>query len=69
MPEPCRSCERHEIDLGGCRCQAMALTGDAAATDPACELSPHHAVLSLAVGAAAAAGEAFTYREPQKVPG
>jgi pyrroloquinoline quinone biosynthesis protein E len=43
MPEPCRSCDLREIDYGGCRCQAMALTGDAAATDPACELSPHHA--------------------------
>src|SRR5262249_36621566 len=42
MPEPCRSCERREIDWGGCRCQALALTGDAAAVDPACELSPEH---------------------------
>ncbi len=31
-----------EIDFGGCRCQALAIAGDAAATDPACELSPHH---------------------------
>ena len=43
MPEPCRSCDRRELDWGGCRCQALALTGDAAATDPACALSPHHA--------------------------
>lgn len=43
MPEPCRSCERREIDWGGCRCQAMAIVGDAAATDPACQKSPHHA--------------------------
>ena len=42
MPEPCRSCERREIDWGGCRCQAFALTGDAAVTDPACELSDSH---------------------------
>ena len=27
MPEPCRSCDRREIDWGGCRCQALALTG------------------------------------------
>src|SRR5690606_13592552 len=27
MPEPCRSCERREIDWGGCRCQAFAITG------------------------------------------
>jgi pyrroloquinoline quinone biosynthesis protein E len=45
MPEPCRSCERKEIDFGGCRCQAFAMTGDAAATDPTCIRSPHHAAL------------------------
>ncbi|RAI58430.1 pyrroloquinoline quinone biosynthesis protein PqqE [Roseicella frigidaeris] len=69
MPAPCRGCERAEIDWGGCRCQAFALAGDAAATDPACALSPHHGVLSLAVEAAVEAGFEFTYREPQKVPG
>ena len=45
MREPCRSCAMREDDFGGCRCQAMALAGDAAATDPACELSPMHALL------------------------
>jgi PqqA peptide cyclase len=42
MPEPCRSCDRKDIDFGGCRCQAFALLGDAAQTDPVCSLSPHH---------------------------
>jgi pyrroloquinoline quinone biosynthesis protein E len=42
LPEPCKSCERREVDFGGCRCQAFALTGDARATDPVCHLSPHH---------------------------
>lgn len=42
MPEPCRSCDRKEIDWGGCRCQAFAILGDAGATDPACGLSPFH---------------------------
>lgn len=42
MPEPCASCDRREIDWGGCRCQALALTGQAEVTDPACEKSPHH---------------------------
>ena len=46
-PTGCRSlvapASKREIDFGGCRCQAMAITGDAPATDPACELSPHHA--------------------------
>lgn len=43
MKEPCRSCDRREIDFGGCRCQAFALTGDASNMDPACSLSPKHA--------------------------
>ncbi|HEX8826589.1 MAG TPA: pyrroloquinoline quinone biosynthesis protein PqqE [Xanthobacteraceae bacterium] len=43
MQEPCRSCARRDIDYGGCRCQAFILTGDAAAADPVCHLSPHHA--------------------------
>ncbi|MBI5265417.1 MAG: pyrroloquinoline quinone biosynthesis protein PqqE [Bradyrhizobium sp.] len=42
MPEPCKSCEFREVDFGGCRCQAFALTGDAGNTDPACALSPMH---------------------------
>jgi PqqA peptide cyclase len=62
MPEPCRSCDRREIDWGGCRCQAFALTGDAAATDPACILSPHHGMMADAVAAAAAAPPDFVYR-------
>ena len=43
MKEPCRTCDRREIDWGGCRCQAYAMTGDADATDPTCTLSPRHA--------------------------
>jgi len=49
MAEPCQSCAFREVDFGGCRCQALAIVGDAAATDPACELSPHHSrMLALA---------------------
>jgi len=48
MPEPCRSCERKTVDFGGCRCQAFALTGNAAATDPVCALSPHHGMMAAA---------------------
>ncbi|MDR3535862.1 MAG: pyrroloquinoline quinone biosynthesis protein PqqE [Acetobacteraceae bacterium] len=43
MREPCRSCDRREIDFGGCRCQALAIAGDAREADPACALSPYHA--------------------------
>jgi pyrroloquinoline quinone biosynthesis protein E len=63
MPEPCRSCERREIDWGGCRCQALALTGDITAVDPACEFSPDHAQLvATAADESAAAAPAFVYR-------
>ncbi len=63
MPEPCRSCDRREIDWGGCRCQAFALTGEAAAVDPACELSPAHtAMFSLAESESAKAPPAYVYR-------
>jgi pyrroloquinoline quinone biosynthesis protein E len=46
MKEPCRSCPEKEKDLGGCRCQAFMLTGDAANTDPVCSLSPMHHVIT-----------------------
>src|SRR6516162_11147832 len=46
MDEPCRSCERREIDWGGCRCQAYALAGDPARADPVCALSPDHVLLA-----------------------
>jgi pyrroloquinoline quinone biosynthesis protein E len=42
MPDPCQSCPRKTVDFGGCRCQAMALTGDARQADPVCHLSPFH---------------------------
>jgi hypothetical protein len=45
MPEPCQSCPQREIDFGGCRCQAALLTGNAANTDPVCELSPNRATV------------------------
>jgi pyrroloquinoline quinone biosynthesis protein E len=45
MPEPCRSCPQREIDFGGCRCQAALLTGNAANTDPVCELSPNRVIV------------------------
>lgn len=62
MPEPCRSCDRREIDWGGCRCQAFALTGDASRTDPACEKSPDHAVMQGIVAARSIAPPEFIYR-------
>ena len=67
LPEPCRSCALKEIDFGGCRCQALALTGDATATDPACELSPlHEALFAVARAESAAEPPPFVYRRPQR---
>lgn len=70
MQEPCRSCELREIDFGGCRCQALALAGDAAATDPSCELSPlHHRMRSVAEQEAASLVTDYAYRgRPTPIP-
>ena len=62
MQEPCRSCPEREKDFGGCRCQAFALLGDAAATDPACGLSPFHH--RIADARAEPPRDDFVYREP-----
>jgi pyrroloquinoline quinone biosynthesis protein E len=67
LPDPCRSCALKEVDFGGCRCQAMALTGDPTATDPACELSPlHEAMFTVARAESAAEPPLFVYRRPRR---
>jgi PqqA peptide cyclase len=78
MPEPCRSCDRREIDWGGCRCQAFAITGKAAVADPACGLSSaHNELVGIAETESAAQTDAFVYRrvggadakpQPEPVP-
>ncbi|GAN75785.1 pyrroloquinoline quinone biosynthesis protein PqqE [Acidisphaera rubrifaciens] len=63
MAEPCRSCARRDVDFGGCRCQALAIAGDATATDPACALSPlHDHLLALAEADAQTAEIRYAYR-------
>jgi PqqA peptide cyclase len=64
MPEPCKSCERRAEDFGGCRCQALLVTGDVTATDPVCSLSPDHHLIESARSAANAdvAEFAWSYR-------
>jgi PqqA peptide cyclase len=67
MQEPCRTCERRDLDWGGCRCQAMAISGDAAATDPTCVKSPLHARMAMLIDAATAEArrdrdESFVWR-------
>jgi len=49
MKDLCRTCPEKENDLGGCRCQAYMLTGDATNADPVCSKSPHHHKLAEAV--------------------
>jgi pyrroloquinoline quinone biosynthesis protein E len=63
MSEPCRSCELRFRDFGGCRCQALALTGHAERTDPVCQWSPDHDLVENAV-AKAAAGSSSTPARP-----
>ncbi|MGE4480393.1 pyrroloquinoline quinone biosynthesis protein PqqE [Acidocella sp.] len=63
MSEPCASCALKEVDWGGCRCQAMAITGDPAATDPVCARSPRHDAMNAMAAAEAGQGPgAFQYR-------
>jgi pyrroloquinoline quinone biosynthesis protein E len=69
MAEPCRSCPRKTIDFGGCRCQALLLTGNATATDPACHLSPdHHVIVAAQEQAKTQTPLPLAYRSVQKRP-
>ncbi|WP_375258655.1 pyrroloquinoline quinone biosynthesis protein PqqE [Citreimonas sp.] len=65
MQEPCASCDRKTVDFGGCRCQALALAGDAAATDPVCRKSPLRAEGRALAAAESAPTDTF---EPRRMP-
>jgi pyrroloquinoline quinone biosynthesis protein E len=60
MREPCLTCDRRDIDYGGCRCQAYQFTGDPTVTDPACRYSPHRPLVDAVL--AEAASEQVEYR-------
>lgn len=66
MQEPCKTCDRRELDFGGCRCQALLLTGDAAATDPVCSLSPQRPKVDAILNEINSPGAGFVY--PVEVP-
>jgi pyrroloquinoline quinone biosynthesis protein E len=67
MREPCRSCERREIDWGGCRCQALAIAGAAEEADPVCCKSPFHArIEAIALADAAQPIGEYHYRSFEK---
>jgi pyrroloquinoline quinone biosynthesis protein E len=71
MKEPCRSCPRKAVDFGGCRCQAFALTGDAANADPVCTLTPLRRIVDEALAEPRESLPEYTYRyisgQPQSV--
>ncbi len=62
MKEPCRTCPRKAVDFGGCRCQAFALTGDAANPDPVCSLTPFRRIIDEALAEPAGTID-YEYRE------
>lgn len=62
LPEPCQSCEKKEIDFGGCRCQAFLMTGDATRTDPVCDKAPDHELIMKAIDDASEISADFQYR-------
>ncbi len=64
MKEPCRSCPDKTKDFGGCRCQAYMLAGDAAAADPVCGKSLHHAALVAEVDRIESASDSETQAIP-----
>lgn len=69
MKQPCRDCEHKEEDLGGCRCQAYLLAGDAEAADPVCPKSPKHERVLDALAASERTGAAqrpLIFRAPQE---
>lgn len=68
MPSPCRTCARKNEDFGGCRCQAFALTGDAARTDPACSLSPDHTLITTLTTSPADSGALIPRRPTRRLP-
>ena len=69
MKEPCRSCELKAVDWGGCRCQALAITGEAANADPACAKSRHHEIIrAIAAAEPAVAPPGLIYRHPRPQP-
>ncbi len=64
MPETCKNCERKALDFGGCRCQALAITGNVNAVDPVCRKSPDRAKVDALIEDALGSQQAeYIYRE------
>ncbi|WP_416882476.1 pyrroloquinoline quinone biosynthesis protein PqqE [Marivita sp.] len=62
LPPLCQSCDRRDVDFGGCRCQAMAILGDASAPDPVCRKSPGRALLDTLLTEESGQDAEYIYR-------
>jgi pyrroloquinoline quinone biosynthesis protein E len=67
MKDPCRTCDDKARDFGGCRCQAHAMTGDAANADPVCAKSARHGELQTIVMHAQRAQAETVWRPAQTI--
>jgi radical SAM protein with 4Fe4S-binding SPASM domain len=67
MKDPCRTCDDKARDFGGCRCQAYALTGEAADADPVCAKSARHGELQAIVMHAQRAQEDAVWRPARTI--
>ena len=68
LPQACQDCPRREIDWGGCRCQALALSQTADAIDPCCiKSADHDRIQSMAAAESAAAPPQWIYRNTKSV--
>jgi pyrroloquinoline quinone biosynthesis protein E len=68
LPAPCQTCDRREIDLGGCRCQAYALLGDGGLPDPVCTLTQGRRRIDDILSAAHDRGASFQLRHRLAIP-
>jgi pyrroloquinoline quinone biosynthesis protein E len=67
MSDPCKTCDRRTQDFGGCRCQALMIAGDAAATDPVCSLSPNRSTVDAILGEVNAVPSAVLISQPREI--
>jgi pyrroloquinoline quinone biosynthesis protein E len=69
MQDPCKTCDRRTLDFGGCRCQALLLANDPAATDPVCSLAPNRPkVDAILANLNNSVGAGLVYAEPRSAP-
>ncbi|MBS0452463.1 MAG: pyrroloquinoline quinone biosynthesis protein PqqE [Proteobacteria bacterium] len=70
MSATCSTCDERHHDVGGCRCQAYLVTGDAAATDPVCPKSPERGRIDAMLEGAETERRAAATPQPLRfVPG